>query len=169
MALALSRMLGVSGPFLNAALFGFFYAWVCSTMWGLDGADPRIAISAMQATNGAVRNVVFAPAFFATGPVLVLAAILAVLAGHRAAAALLAASGLIVLGLATLLTMLVNLPMNEALALVEVPQDLAAAQAIWQDYSPRWQFWNQIRTVTSGIGFLVALAGLVMLFRPGRP
>lgn len=22
------------------AIFGFFYAWVCSTMWGLDATDP---------------------------------------------------------------------------------------------------------------------------------
>lgn len=51
---------------LSGAIFGFFYAWVCSTMWGLDAADPRVAISAMQAMNASVRNIVFAPAFFGT-------------------------------------------------------------------------------------------------------
>ena len=29
---------------LTAAIFGFFYDWVCSTMWGLDAGDPRVAI-----------------------------------------------------------------------------------------------------------------------------
>ena len=47
---------------LSAAIFGFFYAWVCSTMWGLDQTDPVVAITAMQAMNASVRNAVFAPA-----------------------------------------------------------------------------------------------------------
>ena len=62
---------------LSAAIFGFFYAWVCSTMWGLDAADPRVAIPAMQAMNASVRNVVFAPAFFGTGVAALLAALIA--------------------------------------------------------------------------------------------
>ncbi|MEP5029486.1 MAG: hypothetical protein ABJR02_02340, partial [Marinomonas sp.] len=61
---------------LNAAIFGFFYAWVCSTMWGLDAADPRVAISAMQAMNASVRNAVFAPAFFGTPLALAVTAVL---------------------------------------------------------------------------------------------
>jgi len=36
---------------LSAAIFGFFFAWVCSTMWGLDALDPRVAITAMQGMN----------------------------------------------------------------------------------------------------------------------
>ncbi len=58
----------------TGAIFGFFYAWVCSTMWGLDAADPRVAIAAMQAMNASVRNAVFAPAFFGTPVVLAAAA-----------------------------------------------------------------------------------------------
>ena len=46
----------------SGAIFGFFYAWICSTMWGLDAADPNVAISAMQAMNASVRNLVFVPA-----------------------------------------------------------------------------------------------------------
>lgn len=57
----------------TGAIFGFFFAWVCSTMWGLDDADPRVAIEAMQAMNASVRNWVFAPAFFGT-PVFLAAA-----------------------------------------------------------------------------------------------
>ena len=47
-------------------IFGFFYAWVCSTMWGLDETDPHTAIAAMQAMNASVRDAVFFPAFFMT-------------------------------------------------------------------------------------------------------
>jgi hypothetical protein len=68
------------------AIFGFFYAWVCSTMWGLDQTDPNTAIKAMQAMNASVRNAVFAPAFFGTPLVLLVTAGLAFLAGPRSAA-----------------------------------------------------------------------------------
>lgn len=59
------------------AIFGFFYAWVCSTMWGLDSNDPRASITAMQAMNGSVRNPVFFLAFFLTPVILMLTAFIA--------------------------------------------------------------------------------------------
>jgi hypothetical protein len=31
-----------------------------------------------------------------------------------------------------------------------VPTDLEPAREIWEGYSGRWQFWNQVRTVASG-------------------
>ena len=60
------RIAALTSLLFLGAIFGFFYAWVCSTMWGLDAADPRVAISAMQAMNASVRNAVFFPAFFLT-------------------------------------------------------------------------------------------------------
>ncbi len=145
---------------LTGALFGFFYAWVCSTMWGLDAADPRIAIAAMQAMNASVRNAVFFPAFFLTAPALVLAALVARSAGARLPAALLAvAAGLVGLG-CFVLTITVNVPMNEALALVTVPADVPAAAEIWADYSARWQVFNTIRTVAAGLALLLGAAAL---------
>ncbi|WP_338531409.1 DUF1772 domain-containing protein [Nitratireductor thuwali] len=142
------------------AIFGFFYAWVCSTMWGLDQADPRVAIGAMQAMNASVRNAAFFPAFFLTPVVLALTAAVSHYLGQRSAAPwfLLAAVVYLVFGLA--LTMAVNVPMNEALAARPVPADMEIAGEIWQDYSGRWQFWNQMRTVASGIA--LALAGFAV-------
>ena len=55
-----TRIAGLLSVVFSGAIFGFFYAWVCSTMWGLDATDPRVAIQAMQAMNGSVRNAVFA-------------------------------------------------------------------------------------------------------------
>ena len=69
-----TRILPLASLLLAAAIFGFFYAWVCSTMWGLDAAAPEIAIKAMQAMNASVRNAVFFPAFFLTPIVLALTA-----------------------------------------------------------------------------------------------
>lgn len=142
---------------LSAAIFGFFYAWVCSTMWGLDQADPRVAIEAMQAMNASVRNIVFAPAFFGTWAALFATAALFYAAQAKKTAGLFAAAGATYFIGAFLLTMTVNVPMNEALARVDVPGDIDAAGAIWREYSGTWQVWNITRTVVSGIAFLLAV------------
>ncbi|WP_417308408.1 DUF1772 domain-containing protein [Devosia sp.] len=145
----------------SGAIFGFFYAWVCSTMWGLDAAEPQVAIAAMQAMNASVRNAVFAPAFFGTPFVLLATALIARSAGQTRAALLFAAGGLVYLFGGLVLTMVVNVSMNEALAVTAIPQDTSAAQAIWQAYSCPWQMWNILRTIASG-GAL-ALTGVAIL------
>lgn len=150
---------------LSAAILGFFYAWVCSTMWGLDAADPRVAIAAMQAMNASVRNAMFFPAFFLTPVMLAVAAIAVSMAGSRAAAAALAAAAIVYLAGAFAPTALVNVPMNEALAALAVPVERAAAEAIWADYSSRWQWWNALRAAACLVAFLFAATALYSFAR----
>ncbi len=150
---------------LIGAIFGFFYAWVCSTMWGLDQANPKVAIAAMQAMNASVRNAAFAPAFFATPFALLVTAILAFRLCRRDAAYAFGAAALIYLCGGLLLTMWVNVPMNEALAGIVVPTDEALAQTIWQDYSSVWQQWNLARTLASGAALSCVGFGLMRLGR----
>ncbi|MEM9581552.1 MAG: anthrone oxygenase family protein [Pseudomonadota bacterium] len=159
------KSVSLLGLLLIGAMFGFFYAWVCSTMWGLDAADPRVAIAAMQEMNASVRNAVFAPAMFGTPFVLALAAALARRCS-KTAACLFAAAALTYLLFGAVLTFSVNVPMNEALALIAVPDTVEEARQIWQDYSPDWQFWNQMRTLACGVALLLTGLGLVLL--PGR-
>lgn len=158
-----SLLLVLSALLLSAAIFGFFYAWVCSTMWGLDTADPRTAIAAMQAMNASVRNIVFAPSFFGTPVVATLTAVVLWTQQHRLSAKLFLLSAVIYFCFGLVLTLTINVPMNEALALLDVPENIADAEQIWQAYSPRWQFWNIARTVASGIAFLVAVLGAMHL------
>ena len=153
---------------LSGAIFGFFYAWVCSTMWGLDAADPRVAIEAMQEMNGSVRNAVFAPAFFATPFVGAVTAIAWRRADDRRAAAWFAAASVVYLVGGLVLTMTINVPMNEDLAEVVVPADRLAAAAIWSDYSGDWQVWNITRTVFSGIALTMVGVGTLCSRRAGR-
>ena len=143
------------------AIFGFFYAYVCSAMWGLDAADPRVAIPAMQEINAAVSNPVFFPAFFLTPAVLFAAGLLYRAAGAGAPAAwfLAAAAVYVVGGLA--LTIAVNVPMNSNLAALSVPDTAEEARVIWEAYSPRWQLYNLIRTIASGVALLFAAIGLL--------
>ena len=144
------------------AIFGFFYAWVCSTMWGLDATDPRTAIAAMQAMNASVRTAVFFPAFFMTPIILGATAIFAAQEAKRKSAVLFGLAAILYFGGAFLVTAMVNVPMNEALAKVSIPDDINAARSIWQDYSATWQVWNLLRTMVSGLCLL--LTGLAIFF-----
>lgn len=146
---------------LVGAISGFFYAWICSTMWGLDAADPAIAIAAMQAMNASVRNAVFAPAFFGTPVVLIVSALVAWAQRRRRSAGAFLGAGLVYLLGGLVLTIAVNVPMNEALALVEIPDDTAAAQEIWREYSGSWQVWNIARSLASGVA--LTLTGLALM------
>ncbi|MDF3415431.1 DUF1772 domain-containing protein [Sulfitobacter sp. M57] len=150
---------------LTAALFGFFYAWVCSTMWGLDAADPRVAIAAMQAMNGSVRNAVFAPAFFGTPVALLVTTALLAATSQRGAWPWFAMATALSALLGVALTMAINVPMNEELARITIPQDIDTARALWLAYSPDWQFWNQMRTVATGVAVLCIGVGFTRLNR----
>ena len=147
----------------TGAIFGFFFAWVCSTMWGLDSADPRVAIAAMQAMNASVRNWVFAPAFFGTPVFLAAAALAARVARQRRAALFFGLAGALYLAGGLGLTLMANMPMNEALAEIAVPAQAAAAGAIWADYSADWQLWNIARTVVCAVVLLLVGAAFLKL------
>ena len=147
----------------SGAIFGFFFAWVCSTMWGLDAADPNVAIAAMQAMNESVRNPVFAPAFFGTPAVLAAAALVAWKCGEGRAALLFSIAAAVYVAGGMGPTIAVSVPMNEALALVETPLENARARRVWRDYSAPWQAWNAARAAFSGIALLLAGLGTLRL------
>jgi uncharacterized membrane protein len=150
---------------LSGAMFGFFYAWVCSTMWGLDAAEPAVAIQAMQAMNASVRNAVFAPAFFGTPIALLIAAALAFGLRWKVSGAAFALGALVyVLGV-FVVTMTVNVPMNQGLAAVDVASAGTRMREIWQDYSRPWQAWNTGRAVAAGLVLVLTGLGLQTMRR----
>ncbi|WP_127558205.1 DUF1772 domain-containing protein [Nioella ostreopsis] len=153
---------------LTGAIFGFFYAWICSTMWGLDMMDPRGAIAAMQAMNASVRNAVFAPAFFGTPVVLFTTGALALSIGGRGAGLAFLAAGAVYLFGGLILTVSVNVPMNAALAEVQIPESRQAAADIWAAYSPRWQVFNVLRTVASGAALMLTGIGVFLCAVSGQ-
>jgi uncharacterized membrane protein len=161
--IALARSFAMLSLTLTGAIFGFFYAWVCSTMWGLDQADPRVAIEAMQAVNASVRNLVFAPSFFGTPLAAAAAAATAWAVGARKAALAFAAAAVVYLAGGVVLTFQVNVPMNEALAAARVPAALDEARKLWTDYSSVWQRWNVLRTIASGVALLLNGLGVYWL------
>ncbi len=147
---------------MMGTMAGFFFAFSFVVMPGFDLIEPATAITAMQGINNAVRNAVFFVPFFLTP---VLAAILvasAYLTGQRKTAALICVSGLAYLLGAFFLTMLYHVPMNEALAVLDVAQLADTAGEVWQMYSLDWTPWNTFRTIVCLVAMVPAAMALTV-------
>lgn len=155
----LLRLLALTALLLTAAIFGFFYAYAASVMWGLDAAPAASAIEAMQGINREVRNAAFAPSFFLT-PVFL--ALMAVLARGIARLSFGAATLIYLLG-GLVLTVVFNIPLNNELAVVLAPEEPAEADAIWSAFSGPWQLYNWVRTGFAGLAVLCTGVGLIAL------
>ena len=164
----LLRPLAILALLHAGGIFGFFYAWVCSTMWGLDATDPNVAIPAMQAMNASVRNPVFALGFFGTPVILAAAALAAWRIEERRGVFLFASAGLLYVLGAMAPTVAINVPLNETLAVLVPPLEAAAARDAWQAYSNPWQFWNGVRAVAAGGALLLAGWGVLDTGRAPR-
>lgn len=158
-----NELLPVLSVVFSAAIFGFFYAWICSTMWGLDASDPRVAIKAMQVMNASVRNPVFALSFFGTPVVLIATSLILFRNGRKNPSGYFLLAALIYLAGSFLPTAAINVPLNEGLALVEDMLSHDEARIIWSQYSQPWQFWNQIRTFAAGVSLILVIKGLLTL------
>ena len=100
---------------------------------------------------------------------LLLAATLEIGVGQpaRDTATLVAAAGLVYLVGCFGVTVVFNVPMNEALAGMDLSQE--ATRTYWSGtYVPRWTFWNTVRTVACGVAAALLLVALTSL-SPARP
>ncbi len=156
---AIVRVVVLAGATLTTGLIsGFFYAYLCSVTRGLALLPDVHYVEAMQEINATVRNGVFAFSFFGAVVFLILALVVHVprLRSWRFVLILLAC--VLYIGGGFMLTLGVNVPMNEELATVSTnssPGVLARAREAYED---PWNFWNGVRTVCSSLAFLVLIA-----------
>ena len=145
------------GLLASALMAGFFYAYSVSVMRGLSATDPVAAALGMRSINALIRTPVFFLSFFGA---LVFPLVAALLARGRPVM-LLALAGALAYGLgAFLVTVAVNVPLNDALAAATPTADNAAA--LWRDYAGPWTRWNHVRTLASMISFALLTAALVV-------
>lgn len=148
---------------------GFFYSYSVSVMPGLNHAEPKVAIAAMQSLNITIRNPTFFVTFFLTIPVGLVGALLLWRKHQKRASIWLALACMIYLFGAVIPTGTINVPMNDALGLKSVPTDLAAASDLWKSYAPSWTFWNTFRTMTTMLALMICACAISQLkFTPER-
>ena len=153
---------GASGPVLWAATItmgltaGTFFAFSVGTMPGLAKTDDHSFVVAMQAINDKIQNPAFFAAFFGTFFLTIAAVIMQYRRGRRGAASW-ALGGLALYFVGLVVTIGVNIPLNDALAAVDPAHtaDLAAAR---HNFEGPWDSANNIRT-------LVCTAALICLAR----
>lgn len=116
--------------------------------------------AAMQSINREVFRWIFMTLFLGMAAVSALIAGLGLVYVDGHAGTLMAAAGILYLGGCFGVTVVLNVPMNEALAGLEPDSD--EARAYWTGtYLPRWTFWNSVRSVAC-----VASAGLLLTATP---
>jgi uncharacterized membrane protein len=143
---------------------GFFYAYACSVMVGLDRVDDRTFIVTMQWINATVRNAAFAPAFFGSLVLTTAAAVVAVVFARSNRGWIVAAAGLY--AAAFLVTLTLNVPLNSQLAAAGPADQINDLAAVRAAYGGPWVRWNLLRTGLT-LGSLTALS--IALLRHDRP
>jgi uncharacterized membrane protein len=138
---------------------GIFFAFSSFVMAALGRIPPEQGITAMQSISITVLNPAFLTAFLGTGVVCVALAAGSYVWWGEASGKLLLAASLIYLVGCIGVTMVCNVPLNDALAAVQPTAPEAAA--LWSRYLTTWTAWNHLRTVApllSAILFMAALA-----------
>jgi uncharacterized membrane protein len=111
---------------------GLFFAFSVSVMKALARLPSAEGIAAMQSINSAIINPLFLTAFFGTAVACVLVMIASLLRWHDPGAVYLLIGGALYLVGSLLVTLVFNVPKNEALASV-APTDPEGA-SLWTDY-----------------------------------
>lgn len=126
---------------------GVFFTFSVSVMKALARLSPGEGIAAMQSINVAIINPWFLAVFLGTAAACVLAVISSLLRWHDPGAVYLLVGGMLYLVGSLLVTVVFNVPMNEALASV-TPADPDGA-SLWTSYLANWTVWNHIRAAAS--------------------
>ncbi|SRR6266480_3084835 len=137
---------------------GVFFAFSTFVMKALTAIPPSQGIMAMKSINVTVLNPVFLTAFLATAVACVILAVGSLLTWQEpGAACILVGSALYLLG-TFLVTVVCNVPRNEALATLD-PASAESAR-IWVEYVRGWTAWNHVRTIAALAASAVLMAAL---------
>lgn len=136
----------------SGLMAGLFFVFSNSVMKALAALPPGQGIAAMQSINRTIINPWFMAVFFGTGGACLLLLIIGLVQWH---AWLLAGSVLCLAG-CIVVTIVCNVPRNNALAAL----DPAAPDSVgmWRDYLAVWTAWNDVRTIST----LAAAAALTV-------
>jgi uncharacterized membrane protein len=127
---------------------GLFYAYACSVMLGLGRTDDRTFVDVMQKINVAILNGWFALSFAGALVLTILAAVFHLRGDGRLVLPWIAAA-FVLYGLALVITMGFNVPLNNALAAAGEPDRIADLATVRERFEASWVRWNVVRAVTS--------------------
>jgi uncharacterized membrane protein len=157
---ALNTILTLFAIIGTGLIAGTFFVFSVAIMSALRRLPANEGMAAMQSINVVIQNPIFLGVFMGTALVSLVLAVMSILSWNIPISYyILAGATLYVIG-TFLLTIALNVPLNNALDAVDPTTD--AGQAVWQNYLTNWTFWNHVRTIAS-IGanclFIFSIAG----------
>jgi uncharacterized membrane protein len=139
-------------------LAGVYFAFSTFVMTALGRIGQAPGIMAMNAINTTIVQSLFMPFFLGTTLASLTLAIVAILRWGEPGATAMAAGGVLyVLGM-FVVTMIFNVPLNDALAAVDPAS--AEATKIWARYLNDWTLWNHVRTISSTAACVLFMAAI---------
>jgi uncharacterized membrane protein len=135
---------------------GVFFGFSTFVMRALASLPAQQGIAAMQSINIVVINPMFMTAFMGTGVACLALAVLSFFRWQKPGAGYLITGSLLYLLGTILVTMLFNVPRNDALAAAD-PASAEGAR-VWTSYVTSWTAWNHVRT-----GAALAAAALLSI------
>ncbi|MEJ3747993.1 DUF1772 domain-containing protein [Actinomycetes bacterium KLBMP 9797] len=147
---------------LAASVFGLYWHTV---MPGLRSTDDRTFVGAFQALDRAIINPWFMTCFLGALILTGLAGGLQFAASSRAALPWIAVAFVLYL-VTVVITLAVNVPLNDALKAAGDPDRIADLAQVRRDFQEaRWVAWNVVRTVASTAAFTLLLVALLAYAR----
>jgi uncharacterized membrane protein len=143
----------------SGLIAGVFFAFSAFVMRAFGRLPQSEGMGAMQSVNVAVLNPLFLGVFMGTAALCGLLAVSSLLRWQQPGAAWLLAGSLLYLIGTFLVTMVFNVPRNNALA-AAAPADPASAR-LWAGYLASWTAWNHVRTAAA----LAATASFILALR----
>ncbi|TGQ93196.1 DUF1772 domain-containing protein [Mesorhizobium sp. M8A.F.Ca.ET.208.01.1.1] len=131
---------------------GVFFAFSNFVMPAFARLPAAGGIAAMNSINVTVITPMFMTALFGTGLICLVLVAGAIIGWSQPGSLWLLAGALIYLVGNPIVTMVFNVPLNDALAAVDPASSNGAA--VWSDFLRDWVMWNHVRTVTA----IVAMA-----------
>lgn len=126
---------------------GVFFAFSTFVMNALTRLQPKEGIAAMQSINITAINPLFMLALFGTAAACMFLAVSSVLNSHQRGAGYLLIGSLIYLIGTVLVTIIFNVPLNDALAIAK--PDSTEGANLWAKYLTNWTIWNHVRTIAA--------------------
>lgn len=145
----------------SAVVGGALYAFSSFVMPGIDRADPRSAIMAMQGINVEAPRPPFLASFVGTAVLSVACVIVGVARFGEDGGPLLVAGGVVYLVGVIGITRAYHIPRNDALARIDPAGP--EAEATWRRYYDEWVRMNHVRSALA----VVASALLIVAARIG--
>jgi len=137
---------------------GLFFAFSTFIMKALDRLPVDHGIATMQSINRTVLNYSFFVVFIGTTLTTVLLIIYTLFHWDQSNVIYLLVGSVFYLLGSFLVTVVFNVPLNDALAKIDAKNEKSAT--VWKKYMVRWTAWNHVRTATSFLAsasFILAL------------